>query len=120
MNKKTIAVVFLLTLVILAGAPGSFARPEYLASLSATYGDGSCGTCHVRVSGGGPLNSYGTLFQKQSTHAADPGAALKVIGQPTTATETPATTPGTPATPGFGFVAALVGLFACTLRRHNR
>ncbi len=135
MNRKTVVVLLLLTSVILAGVPESFARPQYLTSLTAVYGDGSCGTCHIRASGGGPRNTYGTLFENQPNHATDPGAALTAIGPPPTATLTPAATPiatetsaepavsevttltatGTPAAPGFGFVAALVGLFSCAL-----
>ncbi len=75
-----------------------------------------------------PLNSYGTLFESQPNHATDPSAALMAIGQPPAATATPedtkadTTTSGTQSTPGFGFVAALIGLFACALlvRRHNK
>ncbi len=142
MNRKTAVVLLLLTSVILAGVPESFARPQYLTSLTAVYGDGSCGTCHIRASGGGPRNTYGTLFENQPNHATYPGAALTAIGPPPNATltsiatpiatETPAepaapevttmTATGTPAAPGFGFVATLVGLFACALlaRRHNK
>jgi PGF-CTERM protein len=77
-----------------------------------------------------PLNSYGTLFEKQADHAADPSAALMAIGQPSAATATPqnspadtaATATGTKAAPGFGFAVALFGLFVCALlvRRHNK
>lgn len=49
MNSKTVVVLLMLTLVILIGIPESFARPQYLANLSAVYGDGSCGTCHIRA-----------------------------------------------------------------------
>ena len=38
MNRKTIAVCFVLTLAILAGTPGSFAYPQY---------GGSCSSCHA-------------------------------------------------------------------------
>ena len=38
MNRKTIAICFLLTLAILIGIPESFAHPQ---------NGGSCGTCHV-------------------------------------------------------------------------
>jgi PGF-CTERM protein len=72
-----------------------------------------------------PLNSYGTLFENQPNHATDPSAALIAIGQPPASA--PADTAAVPATgaqaaPGFGFVAALVGLFACALlaRRRNK
>jgi PGF-CTERM protein len=91
MNLKVV-LLFLLTLVILAGVPESFARPEYLTSLKAVYGDGSCGTCHIKASGGGPRNSYGTLFENQPNFATDPSTALKAIGQPLTAALTPAAT----------------------------
>ena len=162
MNLKPVFVVFLLALVILVGVPESFARPQYLTSLGTVYGDGSCGTCHVRASGGGALNSYGTLFENQPNYNNDPIAALKVIGAPPKTTpaatailtpeitkeipdeeetqeetqtqeeiETPAETAapavttvmtaGTPTTPGFGIVTAMVGLFvwAFQIRRQN-
>ena len=156
MNLKPVLIVLLLAFVILVGVPETFARRQYLTSLSTVYGDGSCGTCHVRASGGGARNSYGTLFENQPNYDSDPIAALKAIGAPPTATtpaatltatmtpditkevpdeeetqeetqtqeeiETPAETAapavttimtaGTPTTPGFGIVAAMVGLFA--------
>jgi PGF-CTERM protein len=71
-------------------------------------------------------NSYGTLFENQPDHAADPSTALKAIGEPPTETAIPSdtivTATGTPAAPGFGFAVTLVGLFACALvaRRHNK
>ncbi|VVB91584.1 Uncharacterised protein [uncultured archaeon] len=167
MNRKPVVVLLLLALIILAGAPESFARPQYLTNLTAVYGDGSCGTCHVIASGDGqrdfngtfgqhnssngtferrdpnrtfaarssngtsrqrnsnrtlPLNSYGTLFKNQPDHATDPGAALIAIGQPPAAAPEDTAPAGAQAAPGFGFVAALVGLFACALlaRRHNK
>ncbi len=73
-----------------------------------------------------PRNSYGTLFENQPDHAADPSASLKAIGGPSTETAVPSdtivTATGTPAAPGFGFAVTLVGLFACALvaRRHNK
>jgi PGF-CTERM protein len=69
-----------------------------------------------------PLNSYGTLFENQPNHAADPSAALMVIGQPPAAAPADTAVTGTPAAPGFGVVAALVGLFGCAIlaRRHNK
>jgi hypothetical protein len=85
MNRKTV-VVLLLLIVILAGAPEAFAKPLYFNALTAVYGDGSCGTCHVNPNGGGPRNSYGTLFENQPNHRADPGAALTAIGSPFSST----------------------------------
>ncbi len=167
MNGKPVVVLLLLTSVILAGAPESFARPQYLTNLTAVYGGGSCRTCHVIASGDGqrdfngtfgqhnssngtferrdpnrtfaarspngtfrqrnsnrtlPLNSYGTSFENQPDHATDPGAALMAIGQPPAAAPADTAPAGAQASPGFGFVAALVGLFACALlaRRHNK
>ncbi len=167
MNRKPVVVLLLLASVILVGTPESFARPQYLTNLTAVYGGGSCGTCHVINSGGGqrdfngtfgqhnssngmferrdpnrtfaarnpngtsrqrssnrtlPLNSYGTLFESQPDHATDPGAALMAIGQPPAAAPADTASAGAQASPGFGFVAALVGLFACALlaRRHNK
>jgi len=135
MNRKRVPVLLLFILVVLAGIPESFARSRYIPGLTAVYGDGSCGTCHVRASGGGPRNSYGTLFENQANHAADPAAALKAIGQPpgsvnpavTTATATPAETAAVttdtviPAAPVFGITVSLAGLFVCAfLVRMNK
>lgn len=127
MNMKVVLLVAL-TLVIL-GVPASFARPEYVSSLSAEYGVSSCGTCHIDSNGGGERNAYGISFQNQPNHRANPGAALKAIGAPpnanptviATATFTPIAT-ATPASPGFGIVLSLVGLFAWSLlaRRNNK
>ncbi len=88
MNRKPVIVLILLALVIIVGVPEVFARPQYLTSLTAVYGDGSCGTCHIRASGGGPRNAYGTLFENQPNYASDPSAALTAIGPPTTASST--------------------------------
>lgn len=148
MKNKTVVALLISAFIILAGAPVSFARPQYYTVLNSMYQDVSCGSCHIRTSGGGPLNSYGTLFREQPNHATDPGAALAVIGQPpassspSPAASTPqppptatGTTPQTPAipavtdtagsvpaAPGFGIAATLAGLFACVLiaRRHNK
>lgn len=136
MSRKTVLVSVLLTVVILAGIPETFAQPQYISSLATIYGEGSCGTCHVRASEGGPRNSYGSLFENQANHGSDPGAALKAIGQPPgtsapaeteedieTQAEQTASVPAkvTPATGGFGIVVSMVGLFASVLlvRRNN-
>jgi len=118
MNRKTVVVILFLTSVILAGVPASSARPQYLASLGEVYGDGSCGTCHIKASGGGPRNDYGTTFEIQPNHVADPSAALLLIGKPpgltvatsgatATTVATPAVTSvtarGTPTAAGFEF-----------------
>jgi hypothetical protein len=86
MKSKTVVVLLMLTLVMLIGIPESFARPEYLANLTAVYGDGSCGTCHIRARGGGPRNDYGTLFENQPNYNTDPVTALKAIGKPPAST----------------------------------
>jgi hypothetical protein len=91
MNRKK-AVILLLLIVILAGAPQAFARRQYFTALTAVYGDGSCGTCHVNPNGGGPRNSYGTLFENQPYHSTDPAAALTAIGSPFSSTATPLVT----------------------------
>ena len=147
MNRKT-AVILLLLIVILAGAPEAFARRQYFTALTAVYGDGSCVTCHVNPNGGGPRNAYGMLFENQPYHATDPAAALAAIGSPFSSTATPLITPtdtmtpaptetpvdtattevttvtatGTPTSPGFGIVLSLVGLFAMILlaKRHDK
>lgn len=64
MNRKSKAVLFLLALVILTGIPESFAQPQYLTNLTAVYGGGSCGTCHVIAPG--HRNFNGTLGQHNS------------------------------------------------------
>lgn len=61
MNRKPVVVSLLLALVILAGAPGSFARPQYLTNLTAVYGSGSCSTCHIMPQGDGQRNFNGTM-----------------------------------------------------------
>ncbi len=48
------------------GAPESFAQPQYLTNLSAVYGGGSCGTCHIIASGGGQRIFNGTFVQYNS------------------------------------------------------
>ncbi len=136
MKRNTVVVLLMLTLIILIGIPESFARPEYLANLTAVYGNGSCGTCHIRASGGGPRNSYGTLFENQPNFDIDPITALKAIGKPpastvatpgatatlTAAAVTSVTARGTPAAAGFEFAFSLAGLLTCALlvRRHNK
>ncbi|MCX9025610.1 MAG: hypothetical protein OIN85_05880 [Candidatus Methanoperedens sp.] len=61
MNMKKAVIILLLTSIILAGIPESFARPEYLTNLTAVYGSGSCGTCHVTNSGSGMRDFNGTI-----------------------------------------------------------
>ena len=90
MNRKTVIVLLMLTLVILIGIPESLAQPVYLTALTTVYGDGSCGTCHIKATAGGPRNSYGTLFENQPNFDTDPATALKAIGKP------PASTVATP------------------------
>ncbi|MCZ7402356.1 MAG: PGF-CTERM sorting domain-containing protein [Candidatus Methanoperedens sp.] len=133
MNMKVV-LLFLVTLIILAQAPSSFAKFQYFDSLNAVYGNGSCNTCHVNGNRDGPRTSYGTLFENQPDHAANPSAALRKIGAPPTATlttiaeltpaatATPTVTTGTPAAPGFGIVVSLIGLFALAflIKRNNR
>ncbi len=67
MNRKTSVILLLLALVILAGTPESFARPQYLSNLTAVYGGGSCGTCHVIAPGSVPRDSNGTFDQHNGT-----------------------------------------------------
>jgi hypothetical protein len=161
MNKKTVMISLLLALIILTGAPTSFAKEQYLNNLTEVYGPaGSCDTCHSNGSADGPRTDYGMLFEKQSNHAANASAALIAIGAPPessaatptiamTATPvkvtpeiteenpededipvneeipeetTPRTTEEAKGSPGFGFVASLVGLFAWALiaKRNNK
>jgi hypothetical protein len=155
MNKKTVIILLFLALIILAGAPISFAKISYLDNLTEVYKNGSCGTCHNNSDKGGPRTSYGMLFENQSNHITNASAALKAIGAPPksnaatpnvsmTATpvkvtpqiteETqdeeipaeeatnPQTTEEAKGSPGFGFVASVVGLFAWGLiaKRNNK
>ncbi len=66
MNRKTIVVLLLLTLVILVGTPESFAQPQYLTNFTAVYGGGTCGTCHVISSSGEPRDFNRTFGQHDS------------------------------------------------------
>ncbi len=61
MNHKPVFVLFLLALIVLVGIPESFASPQYLTNLTAVYGGGSCGTCHVMPPG--QRNFNGTFGQ---------------------------------------------------------
>lgn len=137
MNNIRFAVFFMLTIVILAGAQTSLAKPEYLGSLTKVYGEGSCSTCHVNATSDGPRTDYGKLFENQPGHAANASAALIAIGAPPTAalvsettatpeataipTSTAVTATETPEAPGFGIFLSLVGLFALALimKRNN-
>lgn len=138
MNNKRVAVLLLVTIVIL-GVSASFAKVEYLGSLTQVYGTGSCDTCHVDGPKDGPRTAYGTLFENQTNHAKDPVAALNAIGAPpalvetntsaatATLTATPevttaaAKTTETAKSPGFGIIVSMVGLIAWALfeRRKN-
>ena len=81
MNRKTIVVLFLLTLVILVGAPESFALPQYLTNLTAIYGDGSCRTCHVIAPGSGMRNSSMMFGQNNSNGTYVPRNTSRTPGQ---------------------------------------
>jgi PGF-CTERM protein len=67
MNRKITIILIILISVIVAGIPESFARPQYLTNLTAVYGVGSCGTCHVN-SGGGQRDFNGTFRQNNSSN----------------------------------------------------
>ncbi len=98
MNRKSVIILLLLASAILVAVPESFARSQYLTNFTAVYGDGSCGTCHIRPAGGGPRNSYGTLFEEQPNHATDPSAALTAIGPPPALTSNATATPSVTST----------------------
>lgn len=78
MNGKTVDLLLFLTLIILVGAPESFARPLYLTNLSTVYGRGSCGTCHVIISSSGMRNSSG---QNNSNGTYVPRNANRTSGE---------------------------------------
>ncbi len=81
MNSKQVFVLFLLALVVLVGIPGSFARPQYLTNLTAVYGGGSCGACHVMASGGGPRDFNGTFGQHNPDGTYAPRNSSRMYGQ---------------------------------------
>jgi len=82
LNRKTAIILLLLTSIILAGIPESFARPQYLTNLTAVYSGGSCGTCHVMNSGSGqrdfnatmPPNSNRTFGRRNSNRTLPPNS----------------------------------------------
>jgi PGF-CTERM protein len=80
MNRKMVVVLLLLTLVILVEAPKSFARPQYITNLTAEYGGGSCGTCHVN-SGGGMRDSNRTFGQQNPNGTYVPRNLNRTQGQ---------------------------------------
>ncbi|KCZ72839.1 hypothetical protein ANME2D_01274 [Candidatus Methanoperedens nitroreducens] len=102
MNRKIIPVILLIVAFI--GAPDALARPEYLSNLTAVYGEGTCGTCHVNPAPASPeaaadLTTYGSSFRDQPNYAEDPSAALMAIGAPPDTTGTPGVTPTPMETP---------------------
>ena len=88
--------LLLLAVVALVFVPAVSANEGYFAALQSVYGTTgtSCGTCHIDPNGGGPRNDYGTLFENQPNHSADPTAALQAIGAPAST--------GVPASPSIG------------------
>src|SRR5659263_252523 len=81
---------FLFAMVALILAPGALAVGAYVTPLNTLYGPGlSCDICHVNPSGGGTRTAYGTLFNNQANHMADPTTALTTIGSPNPAKSTP-------------------------------
>ncbi len=63
---KNIVIIFLLSLAVVSLVPESFARPQYLTNLTAVYGSGSCGTCHVVA--GGMRDFNGTFAQHNGSY----------------------------------------------------
>ena len=79
MNRKTIAVCFLLTLAILIGTPGSFAYPQ--------YGD-SCSSCHVTAPDGlgkenaistADINKNGDLTKRNTQNEGTPSQMMNTM-----------------------------------------
>lgn len=67
MNRKTIHAVMLLLAFAIAGIPVVSAYNENLSAFNQQYNTNdtkldTCGTCHINMSGGGPLNAYGADF----------------------------------------------------------
>lgn len=103
MTKRNVILLFAIFVIIFAGSQTASSISSYLTTLQSVYGSGSCGTCHVNPGGGGTRNAYGTLFENQPNHAADPISALNAIGAPPgiTPLPSPVPTPGQPVpTPG--------------------
>lgn len=83
-KMRCVNLVLSLLIATIVMVPGAMAYGTYLIPMNALYGPGlSCGTCHVDPNVGGPRTTYGTLFENQANHAADPAAALTIIGSPT-------------------------------------
>ncbi|CAG0976907.1 hypothetical protein METP3_01842 [Methanosarcinales archaeon] len=100
MNNKRLAELLLVSIVILiAAAPTTFAKFEYLTNLTGIYGAGSCDTCHLNGTSDGPRTPYGISFENQANHATNASAALIAIGAPPNATITPTVTTTMAATP---------------------
>ena len=100
MNNKRLAELLLVSIVILiAAAPTTFAKFEYLTNLTGIYGAGSCDTCHLNGTSDGPRTPYGISFENQANHATNASAALIAIGAPPNATITPTVTMTLTATP---------------------
>ena len=76
-TKKCLSFALLLSAVAaLALAPQASAFPKYVKALK----EGSnCGTCHVKVSGGGELNDYGKAFKAVPDHKTDPAKAIESL-----------------------------------------
>ncbi len=90
MKVKLMSVLFLLTVMAVAGVQQSMARPAYLDAYNTTFNtNATCSVCHVNPAGGGSLNSYGMQFKSQPNYATNPAAALAAIGSTTV---TPAAT----------------------------
>lgn len=141
MNNKIVIALIIFSIVLASGVSTTFAKPEYVKNLTEVYGTGSCDTCHRNGSSDGPRTSYGMLFENKTKTVSNVSAAIKAIGAPaaanktatTTATKTPESTAtekpevttavptATQASPGFGMIASLVGLFiiAFVVKRIN-
>ncbi|VVB95038.1 Uncharacterised protein [uncultured archaeon] len=91
MKGKLLFVLFLLSVIAVAGVQQTTSLPAYLDAYNTTFNTNTtCDVCHVNPAGGGSLNSYGKQFQAQPDHATDPASAISNIG-PTTAATTPVT-----------------------------
>lgn len=140
MNNKIVIALIIFSIVLASGVSTTFAKPEYVKNLTEVYGTGTCDTCHKSGASDGPRTSYGMLFENKIKNGSNATAALKAIGAPPAANQTATTTATTPeptatetpkvttvaptatkASPGFGMIASLVGLFviAFVVKRKN-
>lgn len=93
MSRHIVLQIFLIASITMFCIQGTLAYPQYLDAYNSTFDTNtSCGICHVNVTGGGPLNSYGMQFENRTDHVTNPSAALTSIGRASVITPRATTT----------------------------